>query len=137
MSHVGRDGNGGFIVIGVIAKGVDCGGSFRNQRGGDMRSESRREYGNRLSGIQGTVLRQKELINLFYIGIVLVLRKREVNMAKNGVNNTWLKVFYESAKPVGMKDRKNVSREGIEGKVKGNIFIIDELKTLSARDPME
>ena len=104
MSHVGRDGNGGFIVIGVIAKGVDCGGSFRNQRGEDMRSESRREYGNRLSGIQGTVLRQKELINLFYIGIVLVLRKREVNMTKNRVDNVWFKIFNESAKAMSMKN---------------------------------
>ena len=53
MSHVGRDGNGGFIVIRVIARGVDCSGSFVNWRGGDTRSKSRRKYRDGLREIQG------------------------------------------------------------------------------------
>ena len=82
-------------------------------------------------------LRNQKLVDMFNIWIMLVLRKRKVNMVKDRINDLWFKIFYEGTESVGMKNRKDVSVKGIKGKMKGDVFIIGKLKVLGVRDTME
>ena len=77
------------------------------------------------------------MVNTFYIRITLVLRKGKVNLAEDRINDMRFKIFYEGTKSVGMENGKDMSRESIKSKPKGNIFIVGKLKALSTRDSIE